>query len=191
MLKLSRKFLLHWKHLLACLIATRAQSPLNHSVSFSEHCYHLLFYSAPKVNTFDTHIFQEINTGLVTYPIDTCWRWRLTSMLSHIPHGWIQVPHSPMHTYTLHAAQNTSNKRHKIHWVFYIRIKYSHITIKHDRCRQMAWLSWSVFSSIYYSTLLAIFPIVLASHLSVLPFLAIVPAIWSLSSPLSWPCTSN
>ena len=39
--------------------------------------------------------------------------------------------------------------------------------------------------SLYYFTILAIFPIALAPFLSVLPLLAIVPAFLSLASPLS------
>ena len=37
-----------------------------------------------KANTFDMHIFWEIDTDLITYPIDPCWRLRSTPMLSHI-----------------------------------------------------------------------------------------------------------
>ena len=39
--------------------------------------------------------------------------------------------------------------------------------------------------------ILPIFSIILALYLTILPLLVIVPPFWSLSSPLSWPYTSN
>ena len=111
MLQLSRKFLFHQKCLLACLIAARTYPPpLNRSVSFSEHFYYLPSYSASKVNTFDTHIFWEIDTNLVTYPIDAHQRWRSTPALSHIPRGQTQVLCLLTYAYTLLTMRNTSNK---------------------------------------------------------------------------------
>ena len=52
----SRKFLFHQKCLLACLIAARTHPPLNHSVSFSEHCYYLPYYFHHNIFVFYLNI---------------------------------------------------------------------------------------------------------------------------------------
>ena len=59
------------------------------------------------------HIFYEIDTDPVTYPIDAHWRRRSTSTLSHIPHGQTWVPHLLIHTYISHTTRNILNKNTK------------------------------------------------------------------------------
>ena len=86
------------------------------------------------------HILWEIDTDSVTYPIDTRRRQRLIPMLSHIPRGQIQVPHSHPHTYTLHCLQNTQSIKY-----FLYQIKYKNITIKKGTYFQ----DWDTFKKIF------------------------------------------
>ena len=81
------------------------------------------------------HILCRIDTNPVTYPIDACWRRRLTPMLSHILHGRTQAPYLHICTYILHHPKHTKilsllyQIKNKIYynktvWTYFLTILY-------------------------------------------------------------------
>ena len=93
-----------------------------------------------KENTFITHIFYEIDTDPITYPIDAHQRWRSIPVLSHIPRGQIQVLHPLMRAYILHPTQNSSNTGNTKNILsFHIKIKYKIYYNKNKMFKNEVW----------------------------------------------------